>query len=269
MSLVRSLFPSFFRKKQSSYAGKKKLSLLGRKNGTLIRTIVTRISLSFKRRHHTLSRSVFKRKWRNTTQTSRKALKVRELFFWFARAGSESEISLSLSLSSPFFFFERRRRRRRSFFVSDGLSLSLITTTKNADLFTGALSYENKFSLDAKPISGGVRFFSSHRFQPCSSFVFLLSLSLFLSDERERERSKMDSFVFPKRFFVIALERKERASRFPLSLSLFFVVGRKRLTARARSLLTLLKKQTTKNKTTRENSPSLRRLKAPTARPGR
>lgn len=26
------------------------------------------------------------------------------------------------------------------------------------DLFTGALSYENKFSLDAKPISGGVRF---------------------------------------------------------------------------------------------------------------
>ena len=109
MSLVRSLFPSFFRKKQSSYAGKKKLSLLGRKNGTLIRTIVTRISLSFKRRHHTLSRSVFKRKWRNTTQTSRKALKVRELFFWFARAGSESAISLSLSLSSS----RRRRRRRR------------------------------------------------------------------------------------------------------------------------------------------------------------
>ena len=200
MSLVRSLFPSFFRKKQSSYAGKKKLSLLGRKNGTLIRTIVTRISLSFKRRHHTLSRSVFKRKWRNTTQTSRKALKVRELFFWFARAGSESAISLSLS--SPFSFFERRRRRRRSFFVSDGLSLSLITTTKNADLFTGALSYENKFSLDAKPISGGVRFFSSHRFQPRSLCFYFLPL--FFSPTREREREKdrrFGFFCFSKTFF--------------------------------------------------------------------
>ena len=29
---------------------------------------------------------------------------------------------------------------------------------RKTDLFTGALSYENKFSLDAKPISGGVRF---------------------------------------------------------------------------------------------------------------
>lgn len=146
---------------------------------------------------------------------------TRALFL--VRARGERERDLSLSLSSPFFFFERRRRRRRSFFVSDGLSLSLITTTKNADLFTGALSYENKFSLDAKPISGGVRFFSSHRFQPRSSFVFLLSLSLFLSDERERERerSKIWILLFFQNVFLlfIALERKERASRFPLSLS--------------------------------------------------
>ena len=38
--------------------------------------------------------------------------------------------------------------------------LSLIIFLLKTDLFTGALSYENKFSLDAKPISGGVRLLS-------------------------------------------------------------------------------------------------------------
>ena len=68
------------------------------------------------------------------------------------------------------------------------------------DLFTGALSYENKFSLDAKPISGGVRFLT-------------ISLDLVFV-ERGRSSLRCSSFI-RSRIFIGEIEI-ERFLRFSL-----------------------------------------------------
>jgi len=147
---------------------------------------------------------------------------TRALFLVYLRVRAERERDLSLSLSLLFFFFERRRRRRRSFRLT--LLLSLIThITTTTDLFTGALSYENKFSLDAKPISGGVRFLF---------FSFGL-VFCFLPRERERSR-KRDGFllfsVFPKQNVSPGKEGAKRVAFLSLSLSLLCFSKKKTLT---------------------------------------
>jgi hypothetical protein len=122
-----------------------------------------------------------------------------------------------------------------------------MTTT---DLFTGALSYENKFSLDAKPISGGVRFLSVS-----FSLVFC-----FLPREREKDLEReMDSSLLFFQNKMLALEKGRSESVAFLSLSLLCFSKKKTLTF-ALARRSLFKKK---------NSRSLRRLKAPTARPGR
>ena len=144
---------------------------------------------------------------------------TRALFLVHAFVNARRESAISLSLFLSFFFFFERRRRRRSFRLTL-LLLSLITRiTTTTDLFTGALSYENKFSLDAKPISGGVRFLF---------FSFGL-VFCFLPREREkdleREMDSSSSLFFQNK--MLALERKEQRESLS-SLSLFFVFRRKR-----------------------------------------
>jgi hypothetical protein len=86
--------------------------------------------------------------------------------------------------------------------------------------------------LDAKPISGGVRFFSLFVYCSLLFFAFYSLLSLITRERRERKIEKMDFLSFFPKTWFLALERLA-------FLSLFFV-GRKRLTARAALSLSLV-----------------------------
>ena len=119
---------------------------------------------------------------------------TRELRFWFV-ARAERERERDLSLSSPFLFFWTSASSIFSSSLTFSLSLWLLTTT---DLFTGALSYENKFSLDAKPISGGVRTSSLFVYFSLLFFTFYSLLSLITREKREKDRRWIFSFVFPQ-----------------------------------------------------------------------
>ena len=94
----RSFSFSFFLSRK-----KKSFSLLGRKNGTLIRTDAF-LSLFYTRRHH--FRSVFKKRImaKYYPDIAKGAKGTRELRFWFV-ARAERERERDLSLSSPFLFF--------------------------------------------------------------------------------------------------------------------------------------------------------------------
>ena len=64
---------------------------------------------------------------------------------------------------NSFFRSSQIKRARRSMldlislFCSRHISLTTQCAMLSTDLLTGSLTYENKFSLDAKPIEGGVR----------------------------------------------------------------------------------------------------------------
>jgi|TARA_B100001113_G_scaffold328118_1_gene302120 hypothetical protein len=79
------------------------------------------------------------------------------------------------------------------------------------DLLTGSLTYENKFSLDAKPIEGGVRTYYS------SDFLFRPTFTRASRTLDERKRSKNQIFSN-----VSVQRRSPRMKEEKLTFDVFF-----------------------------------------------
>ena len=140
---------------------------------------------------------------------------TRALFLVHARLCARRESAISLSLSLSFFFFERRRRSFR-------LTLLLSLITKKTQIYSPA-------PCRTKTNSPWTR---SQSPAGCVSFSFRSVLFFVFCQEREkdleREMDSSSSLFFQNK--MLALERKERVSRFPLSLSLLCFSKKKTLT---------------------------------------
>ena len=122
------------------------ISLSNRDVCALGRADIETLSLSLLQRNgRTRTKKKAPPPWRSTTQTSRKARKVRTLFF-DRRSNKRARRSIGFDLFSLFVLSFSRH-----------ISLTTQCAMLSTDLLTGSLTYENKFSLDAKPIEGGVR----------------------------------------------------------------------------------------------------------------
>jgi hypothetical protein len=123
------------------------ISLSNRDVCALGRADIETLSLSLLQRNgRTRTKKKAPPPWRSTTQTSRKARKVRRTLFFDRRSNKRARRSIGFDLFSLFVLSFSRH-----------ISLTTQCAMLSTDLLTGSLTYENKFSLDAKPIEGGVR----------------------------------------------------------------------------------------------------------------